>query len=696
MNTHEAAALPDISPVRNATRTQCANAIRALAMDAVQAANSGHPGMPMGMADIAETLWRHHLRHNPANPQWLDRDRFVVSNGHGSMLLYALLHLSGYELPMAELKRFRQLHSRTPGHPEVDVTPGVETTTGPLGQGISNAVGMALAEKLLADEFNRPGFEVINHQTYVFLGDGCLMEGISHEACSLAGTWRLNKLIAFYDDNGISIDGDVKGWFTDDTPRRFEAYGWKVLRNVNGHDFAALDAAITEAHVSDKPVLICCKTRIGQGSPNRAGTAKAHGEALGDAEIALTRQALGWTAAPFEIPADVAQAWSALENGAAVETAWQRRFDEYSRAHPALAAELLRRHRKGAALTAEAEAALAAACAAAEAKAASVATRKASQDVLNFVGPAAPELLGGSADLTGSNLTDWKGHRALKGSATGNHVHYGVREFGMSAIMNGIQLHGGYRPFGGTFLTFSDYSRNAIRMSALMHLPVVYVFTHDSIGLGEDGPTHQSVEHASSLRLIPNVDVWRPCDATETAVAWRETLRRGAAPKSGPSCLLLSRQALPHAGDGRDRIDDIARGAYVLRRPVGEQLAILATGSEVGVALAAAALLAEQGFAARVVSMPCMEVFERQDASYRKAVIPRHLPRVAVEAGSTGLWWKYVGEHGDVVGLDRFGESAPAAALFQHFGITASAVAERARQLVGALLSTSVSEAQPA
>ena len=670
MNATSAAAL--------SIRTQCANAIRALAMDAVQAANSGHPGMPMGMADIAETLWRHHLRHNPANPQWLDRDRFVVSNGHGSMLLYALLHLSGYELPMAELKRFRQLHSRTPGHPEVDVTPGVETTTGPLGQGISNAVGMALAEKLLAEEFNRPGHEIINHCTYVFLGDGCLMEGISHEACSLAGTWGLKKLIAFYDDNGISIDGDVKGWFNDDTPARFEAYGWKVIRNVDGHHFGGLDSAITEAHLANQPVLICCKTRIGHGSPNRAGTAKAHGEALGETEIALTRQALGWTAAPFEIPTDVAQAWSALENGAAVETAWRKRFDEYASAHPALAGELLRRHRKNATLSTETDAALLGACVAAESKGASIATRKASQDVLNQFGPTMPELLGGSADLTGSNLTDWKGHRPLKGATTGNHVHYGVREFGMAAIMNGVQLHGGYRPFGGTFLTFSDYSRNAIRMSALMRLPVIHVFTHDSIGLGEDGPTHQSVEHASSLRLIPNVDVWRPCDATETAVAWRESLNR----KTGPSCLLLSRQALPHAGDGSERLVGIARGAYVLRRPAGEQIALLATGSEVGVALAAAALLAEQGIAARVVSVPCMEAFERQDAAYRKAVIPRLLPRVAVEAGSTGLWWKYVGDHGDVVGLDRFGESAPAAALFQHFGITAAAVAARAKQLV--------------
>ena len=674
MSSPEAAALP--------IRTQCANAIRALAMDAVQAANSGHPGMPMGMADIAETLWRHHLRHNPADPHWIDRDRFVLSNGHGSMLLYALLHLSGYELPMKELQAFRQLHSRTPGHPEVELTPGVETTTGPLGQGISNAVGMALAEKLLADEFNRPGFEIIDHRTYVFLGDGCLMEGISHEACSLAGTWRLNKLVAFYDDNGISIDGAVEGWFTDDTPGRFEAYGWTVLRNVDGHDFTALDTAIGTAHASDKPVLVCCKTRIGQGSPNRAGTAKAHGEALGETEIALTRERLGWRAAPFEIPADVAQAWSARERGAALQAEWQRRFAAYALAHPDLAAELLRRMRKGNALLPRVEHALDMAAAAAEAAKANVATRKASQEVLNAVGPLMPELLGGSADLTGSNLTDWKGHRALKGQGSGNHVHYGVREFGMAAIMNGLMLHGGFRPFGGTFLTFSDYARNAIRMSALMRLPVIYVFTHDSIGLGEDGPTHQAVEHASSLRLIPNVDVWRPCDATETAIAWQQALRRD----STPSCLLLSRQALPHAaepGEGHDRLLAIARGAYVLRRPVGEQLALLASGSEVGVALQAAELLAAQGIAARVVSVPCLDVFERQDAAYRASVIPRHLPRVAVEAGSTGLWWKYVGEDGDVVGLDRFGESAPAPALFEHFGITAKAVAQRAAKLLG-------------
>jgi transketolase len=670
-------------------RATCANALRFLAIDAVQAANSGHPGMPMGMADIAETLWRHHLRHDPADPQWLNRDRFVVSNGHGSMLLYALLHLSGYDLPIEELKRFRQLHSRTPGHPEVDVTPGVETTTGPLGQGIANAVGMALAEKLLADEFNRPGHALIDHRTYAFLGDGCLMEGISHEACALAGTWKLNKLVAFYDDNGISIDGKVEGWFTDDTPSRFEAYGWTVLRGVDGHDFDALDRAIAAAHASDKPVLVCCKTNIGHGSPNRSGTAKAHGEALGAEEIALTRAALGWTAAPFEVPAAVEVAWSALERGAALNSRWKQALGQYAEAYPDLASDLLRRHRRDAPLTAETEEALAHACSNAEAKRAAVATRKASQDVLQEVGPATPELLGGSADLTGSNLTDWKGHRALKGAGTGNHVHYGVREFGMAAIMNGVALHGGFRPFGGTFLAFSDYSRNAVRMSALMKLPVIHVFTHDSIGLGEDGPTHQPVEHASSLRLIPNLDVWRPGDATETAVAWRQALRR----HDGPSALLLTRQALPHAGDGRPRLDAIARGAYVLRKPEGERVALLASGSEVGVALAAAAQLEEAGIPARVVSVPCMNLFERQDAAYRLETIPRHLPRVAVEAGSTGLWWKFVGEHGDVVGMDRFGESAPAGELFKLFGITADMVAARARALLRATAAPAADEA---
>jgi transketolase len=664
-----------------ALRTLCANALRVLAIDAVQAANSGHPGMPMGMADIAEALWRHHLKHDPADPQWIDRDRFVVSNGHGSMLLYALLHLSGYALPMGELRRFRQLHSLTPGHPEHGLTPGVETTTGPLGQGITNAVGMALAEKLLAAEFNKPGHAVIDHRTYVFLGDGCLMEGISHEACSLAGTWRLNKLIAFYDDNGISIDGDVKGWFGDDTPARFEAYGWTVMRGVDGHDRAALDSAIAAAKTSTQPVLICCRTQIGHGSPNRAGTAKAHGEALGAEEIKLTREQLGWSWPAFEIPELVREAWSARERGAQARREWQQRFGAYAEAHPDRAHELLRRHASPGAPNPAAERAFVQAIADTEAKRATVATRKASQELLNAVAPAMPELLGGSADLTGSNLTDWKGHKPLLGSGTGNHVHYGVREFGMAAIMNGIALHGGFRPYGGTFLTFSDYSRNALRMSALMKLPVVHVFTHDSIGLGEDGPTHQPVEHVSSLRLIPGLDVWRPADATETAVAWRESLRRS----DGPSALALSRQGLPHAAEaGQERIEAIAHGGYVLRRPAQEQVVLIATGSEVQVALAAATLLGEEGIAARVVSVPCLDVFERQSADYRAEVIPRQLPRLAVEAGSSGLWWKYVGEHGEVVGLDRFGESAPAGDLFRLFGITAEMVAVRATRLVAA------------
>jgi transketolase len=660
------------------TRIDCANALRFLAIDAVQAANSGHPGMPMGMADIAESLWRHHLKHDPAAPDWIDRDRFIVSNGHGSMLLYALLHLSGYDLPLDELKRFRRLHSRTPGHPEIGVTPGVETTTGPLGQGLANAVGMALAEKLLADEFNRPGHSVMDHRTWVFLGDGCLMEGISHEVASLAGTWRLNKLVALYDDNGISIDGKVSGWFADDTPARFEAYGWTVLRGVDGHDAAALDRALDAARAADRPVLVCCKTTIGHGSPNRAGSADVHGAPLGDAEIELTRQALGWVSPPFEIPGAIREAWSARERGAQAHAAWTERFEAYAREHPRLARELTRRHRLREGLSEPAEQALATACEGAERRHAAVATRKASQDVLNLLGPAMPELLGGSADLTGSNLTDWAGHRPLLGQGTGNHVHYGVREFGMAAIMNGVALHGGYRVFGGTFLAFSDYARNAVRMSALMRLPVIHVFTHDSIGLGEDGPTHQPVEHASSLRLIPNLDVWRPGDATETAVAWRESLSR----TDGPSALLLTRQALPHAGDGRLRLSLIARGAYVVRRSAHERVAILASGSELGVALAASDLLAERGIASRVVSVPCLDVFERQDAGYRQDVVPRHLARIAVEAGSTGLWWKFVGEDGAVIGIDRFGESAPGPALFDHFGITAQAVAVRALQLL--------------
>ena len=661
------------------SRLECANALRFLAIDAVQAANSGHPGMPMGMADIAESLWRHHLRHDPAAPDWIDRDRFILSNGHGSMLLYALLHLSGYDLPMDELKRFRRLHSHTPGHPEIGATPGVETTTGPLGQGLANAVGMALAEKLLADEFNRPGHAVMDHRTWVFLGDGCLMEGISHEVASLAGTWRLNKLVALYDDNGISIDGKVAGWFADDTPARFEAYGWTVLRNVDGHDAEALDRALVAARAADRPVLVCCKTTIGQGSPNRAGGADVHGSPLGDAEIALTRQALGWVSPPFEIPEAIRSAWSARELGARAHAAWIDRFEAYAGEHPQLARELTRRHRLHEGLSEPAEHALAAACEGAERRHAAVATRKASQDVLNLLGPAMPELLGGSADLTGSNLTDWTGHRPLLGQGTGNHVHYGVREFGMAAIINGVALHGGYRVFGGTFLAFSDYARNAVRMSALMRLPVIHVYTHDSIGLGEDGPTHQPVEHASSLRLIPNLDVWRPGDATETAVAWRESLRR----TDGPSALLLTRQALPHAGDGRLRSNLIARGAYIVRRGPDERVAILASGSELGVALAASGLLAERGIGSRVVSMPCLDVFERQDAGYRRDVVPRHLARIAVEAGSTGLWWKFVGEDGAVVGIDRFGESAPGPALFDHFGITARVVADRALELLG-------------
>ena len=664
------------------SRRDLANAIRFLAIDAVQAANSGHPGMPMGMADIAEVLWNDVLRHNPANPRWVDRDRFVLSNGHGSMLQYALLHLSGYDLSIEDLKKFRQLDSKTPGHPENFMTCGIETTTGPLGQGFANAVGFALAEKLLAQRFNRDGHAIVDHRTWVFMGDGCLMEGISHEAASLAGTWGLNKLVAFYDDNGISIDGDVKGWFGDDTPARFEAYGWSVLRNVDGHDRAALDAAIATAKAAGKPVLVCCKTTIGFGSPNRAGTAKAHGEALGAEEIALTRAQLGWSWPAFEVPEAVRDAWSAREAGAQARRDWQVRFGAYAEAHPELAHALLRRHVAPGVPGDAAERAFAAAIAQTEAKRASVATRKASQELLNAVAHGMPELLGGSADLTGSNLTDWKGATPLLGSGIGNHVHYGVREFGMAAIMNGAALHGGFRPYGGTFLTFSDYSRNALRMSALMKLPVVHVFTHDSIGLGEDGPTHQPVEHVSSLRLIPGLDVWRPADATETAVAWRQALRRS----DGPSALALSRQALPHAGDGSERSEGIARGGYVLRRPANERLALIATGSEVGVALAAATLLAEQGLAARVVSVPCLDVFERQDDAYRAAVIPRHLPRLAVEAGSTGLWWKHVGEQGDVVGLDRFGESAPAGDLFRLFGITADVVAARASRLVATAL----------
>lgn len=673
-----------------ANSQQMANAIRALAMDAVQQANSGHPGAPMGMADMAVALWGRHLQHNPANPKWADRDRFVLSNGHGSMLLYALLHLTGYDLPMQELKNFRQLHSKTAGHPEVGVTPGVETTTGPLGQGITNAVGFALAEKLLAKEFNRKAGKVnhtiVDHHTYVFLGDGCLMEGISHEAVALAGAWKLNKLIALYDDNGISIDGQVAPWFIDNTPQRFTACGWNVIGPIDGHDADAVDAAIAQAkQSSDKPTLIVCKTHIGKGSPNRANTAKAHGEPLGAEEIALTRKELGWEHAPFVIPKDVAADWNATKAGAKAEAEWNKRFAAYSKAFPELAAEFTRRmngdlppsfaqvavdtvvhaHRNGE----------------------TVASRKASQLALEAFTAALPELLGGSADLTGSNLTNTKSTPNLRFDAAGEvvqteingqlvggrHINYGVREFGMAAIMNGVALHGGFIPYGGTFLTFSDYSRNAIRMAALMKLRVVHVFTHDSIGLGEDGPTHQSIEHAASLRLIPGLDVWRPADTAETAVAWSVAISN----RNKPTALLLSRQNLPYAPK-RD-LGDISRGAYVLSEPrdVGlkdkAQAVIVATGSEVQLALKAQRLLAEKKIAVRVVSMPSTTTFDQQDIKYKKAMLPAGLPRIAVEMGVTDFWWKY--GCAAVIGIDTYGESAPAPVLFEHFGFTAENVA---------------------
>ncbi|NCT66670.1 MAG: transketolase [Rhodanobacteraceae bacterium] len=652
-----------------------AHSIRFLAADAVEQAKSGHPGMPMGMAEIAVALWTRHLKHNPANPAWADRDRFVLSNGHGSMLLYALLHLSGYDLPLDELRNFRQLHSKTPGHPEVGITPGVETTTGPLGQGLANAVGLALAEKLLAAEFNRPGHAVVDHHTFVFLGDGCLMEGISHEACSLAGTWQLGKLIALYDDNGISIDGQVQGWFTDDTAARFRAYGWQVIGPVDGHDVDAVDAAIAEArrHTA-QPSLIVCRTVIGKGAPSRAGTAKAHGEALGAAELAATRAALDWAHAPFEIPDDVYAGWDARADGAACEADWTRRFDAYRAAYPAEAAELLRR--LSGELPADFAQVAAKLIAGANAKAETVATRKASQLALEAFAPALPEMIGGSADLTGSNLTAWKDAPLLTGAGTGRHVGYGVREFGMAAIMNGLALHGGFIPFGGTFLTFSDYSRNAIRMAALMNLRVIHVFTHDSIGLGEDGPTHQSIEHVSSLRLIPNLEVWRPCDTVETAVAWKLALERANA----PTALALSRQNLPFVPRSDTQIAAIERGGYVLAEADGAPARILiATGSEVGLALAAKQLLDAEGLPTRVVSMPSTETFDRQDAAYQAQVLPAAVPKVAIEAGSSALWWKYVRGNGSVIGIDRFGESAPAGKLFEFFGFTAQKIAEAAR-----------------
>ncbi len=684
---------------------QMANAIRALAMDAVQQANSGHPGAPMGMADMAVALWGNHLQHNPRNPGWINRDRFVLSNGHGSMLLYALLHLTGYKLPMAELKNFRQLHSKTAGHPEFGITPGVETTTGPLGQGLTNAVGMALAEKLLAAEFNRSDGDVthnvVDHHTYVFMGDGCLMEGISHEACALAGAWKLNKLIALYDDNGISIDGQVSPWFIDNTALRFAAYGWNVIGPVDGHDSTAVTQAIADAKNSaDKPTLVICKTRIGQGSPNRADTAKAHGEPLGAEEIKLTREAIDWPYAPFVIPKSVYADWDAKARGQVAEAEWNDRFAAYRKAHPALARELKRRM-NGELPKHFAQTAVDATITA-HGKAATVASRKASQIALEAFTAALPEMLGGSADLTGSNLTntpstpplrmDLAGDVVLTGEPgvandpqaphrIGRHINYGVREFGMAAIMNGVALHGGYIPYGGTFLTFSDYSRNAIRMAALMKLRVVHVFTHDSIGLGEDGPTHQSIEHAASLRLIPNLDVWRPGDTAETAVAWAVALQNS----DRPTALLLSRQNLPYAP--KNDLGDISRGGYVLSEPSDAglkkktQAVIIATGSEVQLALKAQALLAQRKIAVRVVSMPSTTAFDRQSADYKALVLPDKLPRVAVEMGVTDGWWKY--GCAAVVGIDRYGESAPAPVLFEYFGFTAENVADTVQAALG-------------
>jgi transketolase len=659
-----------------ASQADIVNAIRALAMDAVQKANSGHPGMPMGMAEIAEVLWRRFLRHNPANPAWPDRDRFVLSNGHGSMLQYALLHLTGYDLPMEELRNFRQLHSKTPGHPEVGYTPGVETTTGPLGQGLANAVGFALAERLLAAQFNLDGHRIVDHHTYVLLGDGCLMEGISHEACSLAGVLGLGKLVAIYDDNGISIDGKVEGWFRDDTPRRFAAYGWNVIADVDGHDSRAVAAAIESARAqSAKPTLICCRTIIGKGSPNKAGTDAVHGAALGDKEVAATREAIGWKHAPFEIPEAIYREWDARARGRELEADWNARFAAYERAHPDAAREF--RRRIAGELPSDWTTVVQRMLERATGKAETVATRKASQLALEALGPALPELLGGSADLTGSNLTLWSGSKAVSATQPGNYVYFGVREFAMAAIGNGIALHGGFIPYSGTFLTFSDYSRNALRMAALMRARNIFVFTHDSIGLGEDGPTHQSIEHVASLRLIPHMDVWRPCDTVETAVAWAMAIER----KDGPTSLALSRQNLPFVQRSAGAVAAIRRGGYVLAEAAGAKAAIIATGSEVAIALAAQKLLAESGIAARVVSMPCTSLFDRQEAAWRESVLPKGMPRVAIEAGVTDFWRKYVGLEGEVIGVDRFGESAPAADVYKFLGIDAEHVVEAVRRV---------------
>jgi len=663
---------------QSATPKDLANAIRALAMDAVQKANSGHPGMPMGMAEIAEVLWRRFLRHNPANPAWPDRDRFVLSNGHGSMLQYALLHLTGYAVSMDDLRAFRQMHSKTPGHPEVGVTPGVETTTGPLGQGLANAVGMALAEKLLAAEFNRPGHTVVDHQTYAFVGDGCLMEGISHEACSLAGTLALGKLIVLYDDNGISIDGKVEGWFRDNTPMRFAAYGWHVIPNVDGHDAKAVEGAIAEARAdSSRPTLICCKTVIGKGSPNKQGTDGVHGAALGEKEVAATREAIGWNHAPFEIPAAVYEGWDQRGRGAALQGDWDARFDAYAKAHPDLAKEFHRRMAGD--LPPNWNEVVAGMLAKATEKGETVATRKASQIAIEAIAPHLPGFLGGSADLTGSNLTNWSGSKPVAADHAGNYVNFGVREFGMSAIGNGLALHGGFIPYSGTFLVFSDYARNAVRMAALMKVRNIFVYTHDSIGLGEDGPTHQAVEHVSSLRLIPNLDLWRPCDTVETGTAWVAAIERS----NGPSALALSRQNVPFVKRTPEQVAAIRRGGYVLAEAAGTpRAAIIATGSEVSLALEAQKALAQAGIPVRVVSMPCTSVFDRQDGEWRAAVLPRGLPRVSVEAGITDFWRKYVGLEGAAIGVDSFGESAPAGVVYKHFGVDAGHVAAAVKSVI--------------
>lgn len=661
------------------SRRERANAIRALSMDAVQKANSGHPGAPMGMADIAEVLWRDHLKHSPTNPQWADRDRFVLSNGHGSMLIYSLLHLTGYDLSIDDLKNFRQLHSKTPGHPEFGYTAGVETTTGPLGQGLANAVGFALAEKVMAAQFNRPGHEIVDHNTYVFLGDGCMMEGISHEVCSLAGTLGLNKLIAFYDDNGISIDGEVHGWFTDDTPRRFEAYGWQVIRNVDGHDAEEIQIALETARKSDRPTLICCKTIIGFGSPNKQGKEESHGAALGDAEIALTREALGWKHGPFEIPAEMYAEWDAKQKGADAENEWNKRFAAYEAEFPALAAEFKRR--MAGELPADFAEKASEFIREVATKGETIASRKASQNCLNAFGPLLPELLGGSADLAGSNLTLWKGCKPVVAEdASGNYMYYGVREFGMAAIMNGVALHGGLIPYGATFLMFMEYARNAVRMSALMKQRVIYVFTHDSIGLGEDGPTHQPVEQLVALRTTPNLDTWRPADTVESAVAWKHAVER----KDGPSALIFSRQNLPFHVRDNETEAAIARGGYILKNCAGEpELILIATGSEVSLAVQAADKLAEQGRKVRVVSMPCTSVFDAQDAAYKQLVLPVEVgARIAIEAAHADYWYKYVGLDGRIIGMTTYGESAPAGQLFEEFGFTVDNILAVAEELL--------------